>query len=147
MAAAARRRMPLLVMGLIVMLAGCSGNDRASSSEAPAAIDEQRVSAAHSVILRACQPQVGRQSVMGAVDTLLDAYRRVPDQPFSETGGDNPLGMPPSTVADLVHVAAVELRACSRYPALGAQLAQTLPDNVVIEPPQVPGVPEPGRGP
>jgi hypothetical protein len=134
-------------MGLIVMLAGCSGNDRTSSSEAPAAIDEQRVSAAHSVILRACQPQVGRQSVMRAVDTLLDAYRRIPDQPFSETGGDdNPSGMPPSTVADLVHVAAVELRACSRYPALGARLAQTLPDNVVIEPPQVPGVPEPGRG-
>jgi len=81
------------------------------------------------------------------VGTLLDAYRRTPNQPFSQSGGDNPPGVPPSTVADLVHAAAVELRACSRYPALDARLAQTLPDNLVADPPQVPGVPEPGRGP
>lgn len=147
MAVAVGRSTTLLVVGLVAVLAGCSGDEGAGLSDGPAAIDKRRVSAAHSVIISACQPEVGRQSVERAVDTLLDAYRRAPSQRFPEARRDGPSGTSRGTVADLVHAAAVELRACSRYPALDAQLAQTLPGNVVVDPPKVPGVPEPGRGP
>lgn len=141
------RRTPLLAVGLVAMLAGCGGDQGGGSSEGPGTLDDRRVIAAGNVLTHACRPEVERESVERAVATLLDAYRRAPDHRLAGIHGDGPSGGVPITVADLVQVGAVELRGCPRYPALNAQLAPALPEGVVDDPPQVPGVPEPGRGP
>lgn len=136
-----------MAVGLIAVLAGCGGGQGGGSSEGPEAIDDRHVIAAGNVLAHACRPEIKRESVKRAVDTLLDAYRRAPDHRLAGVHGDGPSGAVSLTVADLTQVAAVDLRGCPRYPALNARLAPALPEGVVEDPPQIPGVPEPRPGP